>query len=865
MSIGTDNPSLPVVSPGEDNENNNNNNKGKYAKRHTKNYYRILYELKKIAPLFKLQKKLKNIKNRYCQIHEEENESSSIFSDSDPENLPYSTKQIIEIFSKHPDNRTFQDLSILSSYLTRTKFATQFLKSNLFKESYEKMIIFCTAEMKLLRFPKDQILFKIGDIPDYFYFIFSGSVDILKPAPYFEFFSGYQYFLHLMKLMREGEKYIYTEIIKENIAIFPIDKCDINILNFIFFAMMLHLLFNGFVVKFGELLTLCNIKAEDLGLDPNEIGNIPYVVKNKEKIYESIPEISNEQLTKYVFLQNRSEKKKVTLFQYERFLTLEKESHFGDMALDANTTRNATVKANEDCIFLYIDAVLYGENLAKGKKMIALKEINFIYQNYFFDDIGINTFEKKYFNFFIIENRVKGDIVCVENKECNFVYFIRKGDVCLYSQKSALEIHLLMQRIENVLSLHQDKKYSSMKTSIFDLEKDLTKKKEKKVFLLSGGEVIGVESFFFNFPYLVTAIVESERATIIKISNNNLQKILSDEKKCENKAKISINNKMKILYDRFFTINNTNICAADERNYYNQNIGFQSVKNKVEEVKNDLSRRNYNNELSNGKKRYERNNSALLNSKVTQKYENKIILPVIKHRNSKVLNQSSERKNSGVPQKKSYFEQFEENFLKLHRQPRKESINYINQGSKSISLESQMINKLKEGLLQFTKKKKSLQTEDANIKATHLPTNRVNSSSSNINKVDDEYANLRNNVNFSLITQIKQKTECQKRNKSVEINTNKKGPFIHPGTLEKLKKYEIFEHSKNGYQNKSNSSINEDEQKKSKPIDYLPKYVSSNMERRKRFIKITQIKKGNYQKFKNKMKLLLSWKFYEES
>ena len=72
--------------------------------------------------------------------------------------------------------------------------------------------------------------------------------------------------------------------------------------------------------------------------------------------------------------------------------------------------------------------------------------------------------------------------------------------MCLYSQKSALEIHLLMQRIENVLSLHQDKKYSSMKTSIFDLEKDLTKKKEKKVFLLSGGEVIGVESFFFNFP-----------------------------------------------------------------------------------------------------------------------------------------------------------------------------------------------------------------------------------------------------------------------------------------------------------------------------------------------------------------------------
>lgn len=863
MSIGADNQSLPFIPPRERNENNNNN-EGKYAKRHTKNYYRILYELKKIAPLFKIQKKLKNIKNRNFKIKEEENESCSSFSDSDPEILPYNTEQIIEIFSKHPDHRTFQELSILSSYLTQTKFATNFLKCNLFKESYEKMIIFCTAEMKLMRFPKDQILFKIGDVPDYFYFIFSGSVDILKPTPYVEFFSGYQYFLHLMKLMREGEKYIYTEIIKENIEVFPIDKSDFDILNYIFFAMMLHLLFNGFVVKFGELLTLCNIKAEKLGLDPNEIDNIPYLVKNKEKIYESIPEISNEQLTKYIFLQNRTEKKRVTLFQYERFLTLEKESHFGDMALDANTTRNATVKSNEDCIFLYIDAALYGENLAKGKKMIALKEINFIHQNYFFDDIGINTFEKKYFNFFIIENLAKGYVICAENKECNYIYFIRKGDVCLYSQKSALEIHLLMQKIAHVLSLNEEQNYSNMKTNVFDLEKDLTKKKIKKVFLLSGGEIIGVESFLFNFPYLVTAIVESERATIIKISKNNLKKILSDEKKCEIKAKIAINNKMKIFYDRFFTINNTNICAADERNYYNKNIDFEFVKSKVEEVKNDLSKRNYNNnDLSNGKKRYERNNSALLHSKNTQKYENKIILPIVNH-NSKQCNFSSERKNSDMPRRKSYFEQFEENFLKLHRQPRKENINYIGQGSNGICLENQIINKLKEGLLQLFKGKKTIQTEDSNIKATHLLTNRVNSIDSNISKVDDGQSNLINKVHFTLITQTKQKTESQKRNKSVEINESKKGPFINPGTLDKLRKYEIFEHSKKGYQNKSYSCINEDEQKK-KSMDYLPKYVSSNMERRKRLIKITQIKKGNYQKFKSKMKSLLSWKFYDES
>ena len=161
-----------IVDESPSNSNESPRGHNKYEKRHTKNYYRILYELKKIAPLFKVQKRLKNIKKRNSSINEKEEDEIQLDSDEEDDNDKFSKQQILQLFEKHPDKRTFEDLSILDQYLSTTKFVNKFLKANLFTESVEKMMVFCCSEMQIKRVKQNEIIFKIGEVPDYFYYIF---------------------------------------------------------------------------------------------------------------------------------------------------------------------------------------------------------------------------------------------------------------------------------------------------------------------------------------------------------------------------------------------------------------------------------------------------------------------------------------------------------------------------------------------------------------------------------------------------------------------------------------------------------------------------------------------------------------------
>ena len=857
-----------IVDESPSNSNESPRGHNKYEKRHTKNYYRILYELKKIAPLFKVQKRLKNIKKRNSSINEKEEDEIQLDSDEEDDNDKFSKQQILQLFEKHPDKRTFEDLSILDQYLSTTKFVNKFLKANLFTESVEKMMVFCCSEMQIKRVKQNEIIFKIGEVPDYFYYIFSGTVDILKPTMFYDNMTGEEYFKYLMKLKRDDEQYIFTETINLNQSIYPIKKSDINQIHYIFFLMMLHLIFNGFVVNFVELINLCNISCEELELDPSQIGNVAYVVANKSKLYDKLPSISNEKLTEYFYLQSNEEKKRVRLLHNEIFLTLDEESHFGDMALDANTTRNATVKAKEDCVLLYIDAVLYGDNLAKGKKMIALKEINFIHQNYFFIDVNINTFERKYFNFFIIEDKKKGDIICSENTQCNFVYFIRSGDVCLYSHKSVLEIHLFLNKLNSMMNGNENKEYGIMKSNIQDIKEDLSLRKKNKIFLLSTGEIIGLEAFYFNTLYFTTAVVESDTAKIVKISTENLSTILNEERKAKKKAKITIENKMKIFYDRFVNINTTNITTLDERKFYNKEKNIVEMRRKNKEVETDLSKRNCNFDFSKGKKRYERHNSALLNSRVTYKLESKLVLPKIEMKKEVEVFEIEDKQKKLIERqsasnKKNNFDQFEEDFIKSHRKYRKntmksESIDYS--VDKKNTFEKRLLDKLKEeiGII----KKQTAPSEGSNVKTTQPKSNVLNSCSSQRSVIDNDKSSIMNNVNFSLITQLMPEQKKKKKmNSSMDETRNKrKGPYVSLLTREKLKKYEIF----NEKREECSKSMRNAFERDSVVREALPNCINKSAMRQRQVNIHLLKKKGKYQEFKSKMKSLLSWKFYNE-
>ena len=135
---------------------------------------------------------------------------------------------------------------------------------------------------------------------------------------------------------------------------------------------MLELIYSGIIINFEEVLNICDVTKEQIGiklLDENQ-HLITYILQNRNSITRHIPGFSSDTLHYYSYLkanivQEDSKKKLVTLYELKAFLTLDEGSHFGDMALDSKTTRNATIRTRTETSLLYIDANLYEENLAK--------------------------------------------------------------------------------------------------------------------------------------------------------------------------------------------------------------------------------------------------------------------------------------------------------------------------------------------------------------------------------------------------------------------------------------------------------------------------------------------------------------------
>ena len=88
-----------------------------------------------------------------------------------------------------------------------------------------------------------------------------------------------------------------------------------------------------------------------------------------------------------------NEPKKITCFCYHSFLYLGPGLFFGDTALDfENNKRNATIRAEERTILAYLKREDYLSIISPKNKMEKKKELDFIYENYFFKGINPHIF-----------------------------------------------------------------------------------------------------------------------------------------------------------------------------------------------------------------------------------------------------------------------------------------------------------------------------------------------------------------------------------------------------------------------------------------------------------------------------------------
>ena len=505
-------------------------------------------------------------------------------------------QKILNILSLSPEKRTFNNVFVMKKYLLNTKidwlFKDEFENK---EESIEKLLTFFGLEMKFKYFREGEEIFKVGDPSVYLYLIIKGKIEILKPTPEITFMSGYEYFSYIMYLKKRSEEHLLNINLEENYKEFDINKNEIELLPSIFIHHIIELIKTGKNLNFEEELSVLHMTLDELNLTQEVMSSYENLSKHLE---QNLPFVPSALMKKYSFVVDKENKKKLKLIKYTRVLILESDEFFGESAMGENEKRNATIRVLENSYLGYLSASLYKTNFFAEKKLAMQNKIIFLNNRFFFKNINLKKFAKKYFNLFVYEKYLNGTVLFRENEPLNYVYFIEDGQVELSSTKTMLEIEIFLRGLEEKFSLKSDENnlnYNALKSRTKDLENYLNKTQNLKILIVGKNESLGIESFYYGIPYYATAKVASQRAKIFKISIEQLRQIINIEMDCLPSLKNLVLNKIKILRKRLFSMNNTKLILLDNKvifNYefdFNDNIKNQTqLLNKKKKDKNEL-------------------------------------------------------------------------------------------------------------------------------------------------------------------------------------------------------------------------------------------------------------------------------------
>ena len=560
----------------------------KIKERDLKNYDKISFEFNKIFKLYKQHKKAKENKNN-INLQSNKNILEKKKNKELKSKKIFNMEELIKKFEIPIELRTIKDIYWIRKYLKTTQVGSLFQNEIKPKgELYNKLLAFLSFQMKFKKIKKDEILFKIGNYTDYFYLIMEGCVEILKPMSTIHKISGYEYFVQLMNYRKKNEKYLYSLCIRENLKNFEIKIKDGELIPYIYITYKLDEIKNRYFVDFRAVLDLVSVTPEELGLDNDKIHSNGYIFNKSKMIKLHMPIITQHELNIYKFLDDKVKKKDVILFQYEPFLRIGKNRYFGEASFSGRGVRNGTAKIVEDCYFGYVDIHLYNLNFYEEKKAIFEKKVNFLYNNFFFGKISLRKFETHFFNWFISEEFKNNDFIFKENTPSHFIYFIEEGTIELTSKRTILEIQVLLEKLnEKRLSMKEKGEkmdYNILNNDWFDIESHTNKNQINKILILGKNNVLGLESFYYQIPFLTSARVVTPKAKIVKIDNEHLYQILIRSSECMHELELRVHSKINLISNRFFSLNNVKLMLIDNKITREENLKYENhLKEKMKE------------------------------------------------------------------------------------------------------------------------------------------------------------------------------------------------------------------------------------------------------------------------------------------
>ena len=487
--------------------------------------------------------------------------------------------ELIQKLEIPPEQRSIKDILRIKPFIEKSNLAKTFYDTFTDITTIEKLINFCCIEMVYKKFNEGEIIYKIGDVPNEFYSIIFGKVHIIKVIVEHKIMSGFEYFCYLMNLKNNNEIYLLHKSIEINSNNYHINENHIEFIHYIYLYNYLKTIKKkeNTNISFIHLLDLIKINPEELGIESSQINDINYLINNIKIIKKNFPFITEKIIQKYSFLDDDLTKKDVTIYKNEVYQVLKSNDYFGDDIVKEEHSLTAISDVTSEVAVLPYQ--LYNSEIALLKSAALENKITDLHSSHFFHKIKYFIFRKKYYKLFTLEKYYNGDILFKEGEKIKYIYFIKEGNVQLNLSKSINDIDdliaLLIKRKKtiklnnNINTSYKETEnslnYTEISSTYDDLVNFLDKKQNNKLIFLSNKEEIGLVSNFIGNDYLTSCVVVSKEAKIYKIDVKYINQMLKEEKDCVEEHNERIENKLNLLIQGLFKINNIKLIMIDDK------------------------------------------------------------------------------------------------------------------------------------------------------------------------------------------------------------------------------------------------------------------------------------------------------------
>ena len=459
----------------------------------------------------------------------------------------------------------------ISNLIKNSKLCQKLENESETNENINILSITLAQNLSYKKVDKNNILYHIGEIDNYFYFIIKGRMSELKANKYHLKISFEEYISYLIKLQKNNEKYLLNKVFLENNNEIPIKSFDDipKIYNVIFKKKLFenislekitnNIQLEEFFKKYSQDFSTYKLSRKQLKKLEKDKNKIIMGIVNREwddYIMEKCHQNSDDLLVFEPYEEIYKDKKKSYIcYIYEISSNLKSGDYFGDFSLDdEKIIRNETLKAEENSILGFISNEDYINIVAPKRKVEKNKEIMLLNNGYFFKNISERIFKKNYYELFIKKEYGMNTILFNSKTNPKSLLFLKKGKISLFINCSIIELNKLIRLIyiklneitwpydnfqKKILTKEDlkviEKKYfsESIFKEIKNLNKifkcELEKKRKFQISLFTDVEIIGLEEIYLKIPYIANGLVISEKIICYELGLDKLNIILQNE------------------------------------------------------------------------------------------------------------------------------------------------------------------------------------------------------------------------------------------------------------------------------------------------------------------------------------------------